>query len=299
MMRMQWHSRPKQNTLNENTGRTWRKEFSLFSWHGTEPIRTRPTNIAVLGRLSPAHLANNTTRGITPGLVNPNLPGGGSVPLPDLTPNQGFQRRKAAPPGHIGLTRTIQLAQAQQIALPPTSSGTLRYDGNSGDEFQLTVPGGNLQQASDTDESSDVTDDRPGTSSEGSARPGPTLPGRNPRNPKGPRTPTKPPKTTGPDDTYPGRNPPPKTPVRPPPTNPPMVGGPRRSRPATAGPTHEGFIYDTATFAPRNQGRDPFTLAEPGTPSTPGSQRGRRAASDDRERSRSRSTGESPRSRRS
>lgn len=109
-MRFQWYGRPYWNSLVNIIGR-WRQDFSLLSWHGTGNVLDRRPNLVVWNTLSPAQRQNNTTRGSTPGLVNPAMgPLSAAVPLPPRGPDEGFTRRAPVPAGFIGRTRRIRLA---------------------------------------------------------------------------------------------------------------------------------------------------------------------------------------------
>ncbi|MCJ1249341.1 hypothetical protein MMC30_006564 [Trapelia coarctata] len=102
MMRMERPNRTKDedkkisNCLNMFATRQ-RSHFGLISWHprGVGRLRTDRKD-AVIAKLTAAQRANNTTRGLMPGLINPALgEAGGRVPCP-----QDFEQdtRKRGPP---------------------------------------------------------------------------------------------------------------------------------------------------------------------------------------------------------
>lgn len=71
--------------LNNPLSRVFRPKFKILSWHG------RPTNAQERLRaiLSQAQIDANTTRGTTPGLVDPGNPNGPRIPLPVANQNEG------------------------------------------------------------------------------------------------------------------------------------------------------------------------------------------------------------------
>ena len=90
--------RPNENALNMRLSRYWRPAYSLLSWHGTG---TSTKEVGILALLSRAQRASNTTRGTTPGLIDPNLgEAGGRVthPIPRNGRGQGRARRTIATP---------------------------------------------------------------------------------------------------------------------------------------------------------------------------------------------------------
>ena len=93
-MRMDPAGRPhKWNTFQQRLGRL-RPDFNVISWHATrtDPQANIPT-ANVLAKLQPWHFEMNTTRGLTPGLLIPELgEDGGRVPLPDYEDGRGFGR---------------------------------------------------------------------------------------------------------------------------------------------------------------------------------------------------------------
>ena len=107
-MRMQRHGRPKQNSLNMHLCRTWRPQYTMLSWRFLgHLLMSRPCR-EIWDALSPAQKANNTTRGSTPGLINPAMGlQSPAVPLPDMTADSGFVRMILPPKNHQGPTCTI------------------------------------------------------------------------------------------------------------------------------------------------------------------------------------------------
>jgi len=106
-MRTQWHGRPNWRSMVNILSR-WREDYILLSWHGRQDILSRRLNQQIYGTLNPVQINNNTTRGSTPGLMNPAMgPLSPSVPLPPRGPDEGFPRRAAIPNNFFGLTRHI------------------------------------------------------------------------------------------------------------------------------------------------------------------------------------------------
>ena len=113
-MRMQWFGRPNHNAINMDSNRVWRPKFCILSWRYKGQILSSAPNSTVYNSLSPAQRQHNTTRGSTPGLINPALgPGSPSVPLPAMGADEGFVKRKPVPNGFVGLTRQIMPAGTQ------------------------------------------------------------------------------------------------------------------------------------------------------------------------------------------
>ena len=64
-----------------------RVEFCILSWFEAPTVQHK-TNNTVLAKLSAAQIQNNTTRGSTPGLINPALgQAGGRVYMKDEVPD--------------------------------------------------------------------------------------------------------------------------------------------------------------------------------------------------------------------
>ena len=83
----------KRDSLNMQCCRTFNVKFCMTSWH-LKGNRGRPRQ-DVLALLSPAQITANTTRGVTPGLIDPALGDtpNNRVPLPALKENQGVRMR--------------------------------------------------------------------------------------------------------------------------------------------------------------------------------------------------------------
>ena len=71
--------------LNNPLSRSFWPRFNIISWHSNETA----ARARVLVRLTQAQVAANTTRGLTPGLVDPSKPNGARVDLPRPCQNQG------------------------------------------------------------------------------------------------------------------------------------------------------------------------------------------------------------------
>lgn len=94
-MRIPLSGRPPKNTLQMRVSRFLRGNHSLIAWHDTIP-RDKPNAVRdrVLRGLTDAQKTANTTRGSTPGLIDPSLGvAGGVVPYPVLRPGQGKSRK--------------------------------------------------------------------------------------------------------------------------------------------------------------------------------------------------------------
>ena len=79
--------------------RVWGKHYYMLPWFNRSPIDTTNVHNALRERNIPLHL--NTTRGLTPGLVDPSQPNGPRIPRPVLTglgrrrgPNKNEQKKK-------------------------------------------------------------------------------------------------------------------------------------------------------------------------------------------------------------
>lgn len=93
-MRMERANRPSPNTLQMRACRYWRTAFCMLSWHTTSwDTNTNTKGDAVLARLSLSQLKANTTRGSTPGLIDPALGQTGSrILVPTPRKRQGVPR---------------------------------------------------------------------------------------------------------------------------------------------------------------------------------------------------------------
>jgi len=129
-MRTQWHGRPNWRSMVNILSR-WREDYILVSWHGRQDILSRRLNQQIYGTLNPVQITNNTTRGSTPGLINPAMgPLSPSIPLPPRGPDEGFPRRAAVPKNFFGLTRHI---------MPSPNTATPAQQGPSAGA-SITVP---------------------------------------------------------------------------------------------------------------------------------------------------------------
>lgn len=95
-MRMPLSERPPSNTLQMRVSRFLRDNYSLIAWHDASANRGKATvsRDRVLAGLTDAQKAANTTRGSTPGLIDPSLGvAGGVVPYPVLRRGQAQNRK--------------------------------------------------------------------------------------------------------------------------------------------------------------------------------------------------------------
>lgn len=90
---MPLEGRPSDNSLNQDGVRN-RPKYGLLSWFPKQAHQARNTRRdTVIAMLSPAQIAANTTRGTTPGLIDPILgEAGGRVPHPAARKAQGMRR---------------------------------------------------------------------------------------------------------------------------------------------------------------------------------------------------------------
>ena len=80
------------NSLNMMSSRTWRPAFNMISWDAVKhPKRKNARQEEVLSSISQWCKNQNSTRGFTPGLIDPRLPDstGNRVPLPTLNKGKG------------------------------------------------------------------------------------------------------------------------------------------------------------------------------------------------------------------
>ena len=130
-MRIEPAGRPhKWNTFQQRLGRL-RPDFNVISWHATrnDPLANIPT-ANVLAKLKPWHHEMNTTRGLTPGLLIPELgEDGGRIPLPDYEDGRGFGREfarrqgpSAGPASQPSRKRTRKPRPQAQAAVASSSS---------------------------------------------------------------------------------------------------------------------------------------------------------------------------------
>lgn len=93
LMRMPLAGRRNQNALNMESSRM-RERYHMICWRpGTDAERENIVRQRVLAKLTPQQIAANTTRGSTPGLINPLIgEAGGRVPHPILKNGQGSIR---------------------------------------------------------------------------------------------------------------------------------------------------------------------------------------------------------------
>ena len=137
-MRMQWFGSPSWNTIQQRCGVFWRPTFRLLSWHGSGGPLDRAPNQVLYWNFNNAQRRNNTTRGATPGLINPA--GGPSVPVPALNPDHGFQRRYTAPGNLAGLTRDVMPGPGEERPKQTRDRLARRYQVATGSPSGSQVP---------------------------------------------------------------------------------------------------------------------------------------------------------------
>ena len=100
-MRMPLESRPSENSLNQNGVRN-RQRNTMLSWHPNQFGQAQNARrTTVMAMLTTRQIAGNTSRGATPGLIDPVLgEAGGRIPIPIQRRRQGVRqgpRQKAVP----------------------------------------------------------------------------------------------------------------------------------------------------------------------------------------------------------
>lgn len=114
-MRME-QPRPNQTALQMRTSRG-RTKFGMVSWHHAPTMNKPETRRKVFEGLTTSQIMNNTTRGTTPGLVNPDLGElGGRIPVPisNSRSKQGQNRTRPA--------RRLNAARSSTARCTPSSS---------------------------------------------------------------------------------------------------------------------------------------------------------------------------------
>ena len=107
-MRMEATNRPKVITIQNHTTRNWRRRFTLLSWYNAHSTVKRNE---VLAKLTAAQVAANSTRGTTPGLINPVLgEAGGRIPYPLMKEGEGEAR--SVPQPHNTVSNTAPAGSA-------------------------------------------------------------------------------------------------------------------------------------------------------------------------------------------
>lgn len=161
-MRMDRANRPNENALNMRACRYWRPAYSLISWHGKG---TSSKEARVVALLSPAQRNNNTTRGTTPGLINPDL-GEGSPRVPHPVDRdgqgQGRAQRTVVPPSSSEDDEALSDSSAE------TSDDDSREVDEEREKFEvLTELSGASEEDSDAVvEGSDAVEEEPGADEE-------------------------------------------------------------------------------------------------------------------------------------
>ena len=119
--------RKTRNSLNMQGSRTHYGPYKLVSWF---PRRTMngQARLNVLSSLSPAQIARGTTRGSTPGLINPALGdvAGNRIGLPDLGNRIGRRgaRKRNATQANIGQGNVSRTTQRRRLAQDHTAART-------------------------------------------------------------------------------------------------------------------------------------------------------------------------------
>lgn len=145
-------SRPNENALNMRACRYWRPAYSLISWHGKGTSRKETT---VLALLSQTQRDNNTTRGTTPGFIDPNLGGaGGRIDHPIHRNGQGQGR----PQRTVTTSSTAEDDEEQSDNSDETSDDVSdeseEDDHKDGDDEDLNVD--EVEEEQDADEGPDI-----------------------------------------------------------------------------------------------------------------------------------------------
>ena len=143
-----------QNSSNNLINRQMNMRYSMLAWHSTgiNGMRANHVRTEVLARVHAANppLPPNSTRGLTPGLINPllgNVPGN-LIPFPPLGNSQGRLRASGRP----------QATQAAAAAAPQALANTAQSNA-----AQANPPQPNQVQAT-------LTQNNPGRNSRGHVR---------------------------------------------------------------------------------------------------------------------------------
>lgn len=119
-MRMQKYGRPETNNINMHGSRTWRRRYSIATWFPTKGFDDNSNNETIQKALNPGQIQRNTTRGLTPGLIDPSRgPASPSVPRPALGADEGFHDR-LAPPHDLPAGTTWQIGHTNFPHMPIT-----------------------------------------------------------------------------------------------------------------------------------------------------------------------------------
>ena len=116
-----------QNSTNNLINRSENNELCMLAWFstGTRGVRNNVVRTSVLQRLAAAQPPPppNSTRGLTPGLINPALGNirGNSIPFPRRRPDQGKLRV-----GIVRRSRAQAAAAANPVAANSNQAGTKR-----------------------------------------------------------------------------------------------------------------------------------------------------------------------------
>lgn len=166
--------RPSSNTLQMRVSRFLRDSHSLIAWHDTSTMSVKPSasRDRVLSGLTEAQKRANTTRGSTPGLINPSLGvGGGVVPYPILRRGKGQNRklRKGGASIAVGKPRTSdrcgRKGRATQMSLRRKELEEVEEEEDNLSDGIKNLDGTYKRKRNDADKSHDVLGnnfDRPG-----------------------------------------------------------------------------------------------------------------------------------------
>ena len=127
-MRMKGPDRPKANSLQMMASRRWAKACNILNWQtkGHEELQRAKEN-KLKARLSQQQIDDNTTRGLTPGLINPAMgEAGGRIPYPSITAVHAGRRSefRLSPVLSSGNTLISTLGKLQRTSTRQTSPTT-------------------------------------------------------------------------------------------------------------------------------------------------------------------------------
>ena len=127
-----------QNSTNNLINRHEHKRDSMLAWHttGANGMRSNEVRTLVLRRVRTARppLPQNSTRGLTPGLINPrlgNVPGN-SIPQPDLRVGEGRLRVGRQALANAAQGNPAQANPAQTSQIQSTQMQNIQGQNNSG-----------------------------------------------------------------------------------------------------------------------------------------------------------------------
>ena len=145
------------NAAQNRTRRLWHAKYFILSWFGTgdQRARTNKAKTHVLSALAKAGIPEtlNTTRGLTPGLINPaNGPHSERIPQPSLRPNAGQPRPRLSGGSAKTNGRITKYRNARKRKYEDTESEEDQYEDTESEEDQYEDD----EDEDDTDADADI-----------------------------------------------------------------------------------------------------------------------------------------------